>query len=407
MISRERIITALEHKEPDRVPVDLGGWSDTGIAAIAYRDLRRFLGIKDGIIRIYDPVQQLAQPEEQVLRRVGADVLFLFNEPEHWKPYSFNDGSLCEVPEVIDYVNTAPFEPSTLPDGSRVILDDSGNILFKMPKDGWYYDPVYRPLAQARDAKDIERYPWPNPKDPGIIKKLRNLACKAEDLYKNTDYLITMDSGGSVFEIPCGYRGFENFLTDLITNQKLAEMLMDKFIESQMEMFEAAINVVGQYVQVVQMTEDLGIQDGPIISPDLYRNLIKPRQKKLCEFIKSKTDAYICLHSCGSIYEFIPDFIEIGVDILDPIQLSAKNMDTRKLKKEFGKELVFWGGGCDTQRVLPFGTPKEVKEEVKKRIDDLAPGGGFIFSQVHNIQAGVPPQNIMAMYEAVEEFGQY
>lgn len=407
MTSRERIIATLKHREPDRVPIDLGGWPETGIAAVAYKNFKQFLGIREGKIRVYDLVQQLAQPEEQVLAKVGADALFLFNEPTQWESSTLSDGSPCEVPDTINYINTAPFEPKIFPDGSKAILDDKENVLFKMPKNGWYYDPIYRPLGQARDAKDIERYPWPNPRHHGIVKKLENLRRKAQDLYKNTDYIITMDSGGSAFEIVWGYRGFENFLTDLVTNQKFAETLMDKFVESQMEMFEASINAVGEYVQIVEITDDLGTQNGPVISPDLYRRLIKPRQKRLCEFIKSKTDAYIYLHTCGSVYEFIPDFIEIGVDILNPIQVAAKDMDTKRLKKEFGKDLVFWGGGCDTQRVLPFGTPKEVKEEVKKRINDLAPGGGFIFSQVHNIQADMPPQNIMAMYEAVEKFGLY
>lgn len=397
----------MKHKEPDRVPVDLGGWPETGIMAVVYQNLKKFLGIKEGKIRVYDPVQQLAQPEEQVLRRIGADVLFLFNEPDQWKPGKLTDGSPCEVPNVIDYINKASFEPKTLPDGSKVILDNKENVLFKIPKKGWYYDPIYRPLAQATDARDIERYSWPNPKDPEIVRKLENLRSTVEYLYRNTDYIITMDSGGSAFELAWGYRGFENFLIDLTANQKFAEMLVDRIVESQMEMFEAAIKAVGEYVQIVEITDDLGTQNGPIISPDLYRKLIKPRQKNLCELIKSKTDAYIYLHSCGSVYEFIPDFIEIGADILNPIQVAAKDMDTKKLKGEFGKDLVFWGGGCDTQRVLPFGTPKEVKEEVKKRINDLAPGGGFVFSQVHNIQADVPPQNIMAMYEAVEEFGAY
>jgi uroporphyrinogen decarboxylase len=165
-----------------------------------------------------------------------------------------------------------------------------------------------------------------------------------------------------------------------------------------MGVFEKTIDVVGEFVQIVEITDDLGMQQSPMISPDLYRRLIKPRQRRMCEFIKSKTDAYIYLHSCGSIAEFIPDFIDIGVDILNPIQVSAQGMDTGKLKRMFGKDLVFWGGGCDTQRVLPFGSPEDVREEVKRRLDDLAPGGGFVFCQVHNIQANIQPQNIMAMY---------
>lgn len=407
MTSRERVLTTLEHKEPDRVPVDLGAWPETGIMAVAYKNFKELLGIKGGKIRVYDLFQQLAQPEEQVLKRIGADAVFLFKEPDRWKPGKLTDGSPCEVPDVIDFVNRAPFNPKTLPDGSKVIVDGKGTVLFNVGKSGYYYNMVYRPLGQAKDAKDIENYSWPDPDNPEVIKKLEILRSKAEYLYKNTDYILTLDSGGSAFEIPSWYRGLEQFLVDLVMDQKFAEMFIDRVMESQMEMFEATIEAVGDYVQIVEITEDLGTQEGPMISPDLYRKLIKPRQKKICDFIKSKTNAYIYLHSCGSVYEFVPDFIEIGVDILNPIQVSAKDMDTKKLKKEFGKDLVFWGGGCNTQKVLPFGTQKEVKEEVKKRIDDLALGGGFVFCQVHNIQADIRPQNIMAMYEAVEQFGSY
>jgi len=263
MTSRERVITALEHKEADRVPVDLGAMLSTGIMGIAYNKLKNYLGISSGRTRMYDLGQQLAEPEIEILEQIGADVLPLFiSEPKKWKPSKLPDGSPCGVPE--------SFNPELMPDGSKVLRDDAGNITAKMPRHGYYFDGVYHPLE--------------------------------------------------------------------------------------------SINAI---------------------------------------------DAYIFIHTCGSVYEFIPDFIEMGIDILNPVQVSAKNMDTKKLKDEFGKDITFWGGGCDTQEVLPFGTPSEVEEEVKKRIEDLAPDGGFVFTQVHNIQAGVPPENIMAMYEAVKNFGKY
>jgi len=171
--------------------------------------------------------------------------------------------------------------------------------------------------------------------------------------------------------------------------------------------FEDFLASVGKYIQVVVGGDDLAMQEGPLISLDLYRKLIKPRQKELFSFIKKRTAAYLFYHSCGSVSQFIPDLIEVGVDILNPVQVSAKNMDTHRLKKEFGHEISFWGGGCDTQKILSFGKPEEIKGEVKRRIRDLTPGGGFVFTQVHNIQPGVPPENIVAMFEAASEYGRY
>jgi len=193
----------------------------------------------------------------------------------------------------------------------------------------------------------------------------------------------------------------------LAANPEFAGYLLDKLVEANIERLEKILPVVDGYVQVVQTGDDLGMQDGPQLSPKLYRKVVKPRHKRLYQYIKERTDAYLFLHTCGSVYEFIPDFIEMGVDILNPVQVSAKDMDTKRLKREFGKDIIFWGGGCDTQKVLSFGTPKEVEEEVKRRIEDLAPGGGFVFNQCHNIQADVPPENIMAMYEAVKKHGEY
>ena len=185
----------------------------------------------------------------------------------------------------------------------------------------------------------------------------------------------------------------------------LAYCLMENLMEVYMERVSKYADAVGDYVQVIEVNDDLGSQSGPQLAPALYRKMIKPYHKKLWRYIKEKTGCYLLLHSCGSVYDFIPDLIEMGIDAINPVQVSARNMDTARLKKEFGSEISFWGGGCDTQRVLPFGTPDEVEEEVRRRIDDLAPGGGFVFTQVHNIQPDVSPENIMAMYSALDKYG--
>lgn len=397
MNSRERVVAALEHREADRVPLDLGAMLSTGITGIAYNKLKAYLGIHNGRTRMYDLGQQLAEPEPAILERIGADVLPLFiSDPKRWKPSTLPDGSPCEVPEW--------FNPETLPDGSQVLRDEHGHIVARMPKDGLYFDGVYHPLAGVTSVSELEQYPFYSPIDQATLTDLHE---RAKHLYESTEYALMLNGAGSIYEWAQGLRGWDVFMMDLAEDPAFAGTLLAKLVEAHIRRLEQILPAVEGYVQVIQVGDDLGMQDGPQLSPRLYRRVVKPWHEKLYRYIKEHTRARLFLHTCGSVYAFIPDFIEMGVDILNPVQVSARDMDTRRLKREFGKDIVFWGGGCDTQRVLPFGTPAEVREEVKRRIDDLAPGGGFVFNQVHNIQAGVPPENIMAMYEAVREFGKY
>ena len=397
MNSRERIVSALQHKEADRVPLDLGAMLSTGITGIAYHALKAYLGIDGGRTRMYDLGQQLAEPELTILERIGADVLPLFvSEPEKWKSSTLPDGSPCEVPEW--------FSPETLPDGSQVLYDEQGHIVSRMPKDGYYFDGVYHPLAGVNSARELEQYPFYSPIDQATLAGLHK---RAKHLYESTGYALMLNGGGSLYERAQGLRGWDVFMMDLAGDPVFASALLAKLVEADIRRLEQILPVVEGYVQLIQVGDDLGMQDGPQLSPRLYREVIKPWHKKLYRYIKEHTSARLFLHTCGSVYAFIPDFIEMGVDVLNPVQVSARDMDTKRLKREFGRDITFWGGGCDTQRVLPFGTPAEVREEVKRRIDDLAPGGGFVFNQVHNIQAGVPPENVMAMYKAVHEFGEY
>jgi len=378
MNSRQRLIMTLKHKEPDKVPIDLGG-TQTGITVGAYNDLKRYLGIVEEN-EIIDLMQQLVRPSERLLKKFKVDTRYIFpKKPKNWELRIKED----------DY--------------SYSFVDEWG-ITFKMPKKkGYYYDMVEHPLRDAT-IKDLKKYDWPDPRDPGRTEGLEK---EAKNLYEHTDYAIVTGIAGSMFELAWYLRGFERFFMDMIENRKFAEALLDKLLEIWLDFFDEFLGVVGKYVQVVTVGDDLAMQEGPLMSLDLYRSVVKSRQKELFSFIKKHTDAYLFYHGCGSVSQFIPELIEVGVDILNPIQVSAKDMDTHRLKKEFGSEITFWGGGCDTQRVLPFGTPEEVKEEVKRRIKDLAPGGGFVFNQVHNIQPGVPPKNIVAMFEAANEYGGY
>ena len=406
MTSRDRVLKSLKYEEPDRVPVDLGGTlGATGIHAIAYNRLKKALGIKANKTKIYDPWQQLAKPEPEVLRKIGADVYPLTFSPESWREDVLPDGSACYLP--VDW------RPVKLPDGSWA-QKFRGKIISRMARSGLYYDPAYSPLAHA-SIDDLKDFDWPAPysfyripsrdmpKEPFVT-----LSKEAEYWYKNSDFALLGTFGGGIFEAAYGLRGFEEFMQDLMVNRKFAEALLDRLVEANIEYAKRYLDAVNNYIQIIMVGgEDIGTQQGPVIDPDLYREIIKPRQERLWRFLKSNSDAFIFVHSCGSIYEFLSDFIDAGMDIINPVQVSAANMDSKKLKREFGRKVTFWGGGCDTQRILPYGTPEEVKKEVKRRIRDFAPGGGFVFAQVHNIQPDVPVENILAMYETVRECGKY
>lgn len=399
MTPRERILSALKHSETDRIPVDLGGMDSTGITAVAYNNLKNYLGIKTGKTRVFDPYQQVAIVEKEILDFVRGDVLPVFPEPKRWKVSKLPDGSLCEIPE--------RWNPEAVENGAEQVRDSQGRIIAKRPANSWYFEPCYYPLALLNTTKEIEakkevfeNFDWPSFADETI----EQLGEKAKKLYETTEYALMGNFAVHIFMGGQLLRGFEQFMMDLILEPEIAHCVLDNLTESYIRRFEKYARYVGPYVQIINVNDDLGTQDGFQISPQIYRKIIKPYQKRLYQFIKKNFDGYLFLHSDGSIYQIIPDLIEIGVDIINPVQFTAKDMNLERLKKQFGKDITFWGGGCDTQKILPYKDPETVKQHVKKCIETLAPGGGFVFCQVHNIQPDVPPENIVAMYEAVKEF---
>lgn len=399
MTPRERILAALNHQPVDRIPVDFGGTNETGIAAVAYARLRRHLGIDQRPFRLLDLYQQLAKVEEQARAFAGGNVVPLVFEAKEYRPWTLPDGTQCEVP--------SRWQALRQEDGSDVLLGPQGKPLLRRAPDGYWFDPVGPLCPGMESAADIPRFmPMIKIMDRAtyIDETLDDLAARARRLYEETDYAIVGQFGGHIFAAAQLLRGMANFMCDLVADKPFARALMDTLAEAHMEEFEPYIAAVGPYVQVIHVADDLGAQNGPQLSPELFREMVRPPMERLYQFIKQRTDAKLFLHSCGSVYKLIPDLIEMGVDILNPVQVSAADMDTAKLKREFGRDLVFWGGGCDTQKILPFGTPQQVREEVKRRVDDLGPEG-FVFAQVHNIQPGVPPQNLEAMWQAAAEFG--
>ena len=382
--SRRRVEAALNHREADRVPYDLGGTILTGIHEQAYRRLRLRLGLPEVQVQIEDPIQQLALVHDDVKRLLHVDV------------YGVNPGKA-----------RAASRPPWSEDGYDKIEDEWGIEWWKPQEGGFYYDMRRHPLDQLDTVAGLAKYRFPDPLDPG---RYEGMAPRADDLMNRREvaYVLGRNAPG-IFEIALWMRGFENFFCDMVANVGFAEALLDTILEVKMKYWARALQLVGPNVMMVSEADDLASQDRCLVSPELYRKLIKLRHTKLFSFIKKQAQVPVKIfyHSCGAIFELIPDLIESGVEVLNPVQVSAAGMNTGQLKKRFGKDITFYGGGVDTQNVLPHGTPRQVRDEVRRRIEDLAPGGGFIFNTVHNIQADVPAGNIVAMWETLREYGVY
>ena len=382
MNSRERVLLSLNHKEPDRVPFDLGGTVVTGIHHKAYVAWRRALGLPAREPKIIDMIQQLAQVDDDMLDRLGVDM-------RNISPRS-----------------SASFQIAIGDMGAYTYFYDEFGTGWRSPKDGgWYYDMFDYPLKGEMTVEQVERYPLPDPLDPARFVGLREAAIHVRDVEGRAVVFGNISAG--IFEVLTWMRGYADAYADWGSSSPAALKLMDRVLKLQLTYWEKALSLVGDVIDVAQIADDIAGQNGPLISPRSYRKLLKPLHKELCDFIHARTNAKIFMHSCGAIRTFIPDFIEVGVDIINPVQVSAAGMDSAELKRDFGKDIVFWGGGVDTQRVLGTGTPQAVREEVKRRLDDFMPGGGFIFNTVHNIQGNVPAENMVAMWETVQEHGRY
>ena len=411
MLSRKRVTDAIEHKQPDKVPVDLGSTPSSGISAIAYNNLKKHLGIKDGDTKIYDVVQQVVQVEDSIIDRFGVDVIDIgraFNEYESdWYDVTLADGSPAKYPHW--------FKPEKLEDGSYSVTDRDGIIIAKMPSGGVFFDQTYFPYLNGYpdDYGDLGlqmnkvlwqalvHSPWDNAALPDFYEQLRK---RALWLRENTDKALMIVCGCNLFEWGTFLRRMDNFLMDIYTEQEEVERLLDQLMERHMETLKLVCEAVGDVVDILRFGDDLGMDSGPFISPEKYRAIFKPRHKKLCEYVHTHSSMKTFLHSCGSIYSIMGDLIEAGYDVINPVQTSSYGMDPRTLKREYGRDITFWGGGCNTRRILNLGTPEEVYEYTLRMLDFFAPGGGFVFNQEHNILPEVPPWNIMAMYRAVSEF---
>jgi uroporphyrinogen decarboxylase len=375
MTHRERILAAVGHREPDRVPRDLGGCLATTLTAEAHARLRAHLGLPDSPPPAWFALRSSTViPDEAILRRFDVDAR----------------GLLLGAPDAH-------------PDQRRsedTILDEWG-VTWTRPKGGHFLatDGPFHRIDEPRLA-DLERLRWPDPDDPGRYRGLRE---RARALHEGSDYAVVLTMPLGPVHLCQFMRGFAEWLEDLLIAPDFAQGLLERAVDIWAAIAERALREAGPYVDIVMYGDDVGTQGNCMVSPQLYRQLIKPGHKRMADAIK-RHGKPILYHTCGSVYKLLPYLIDVGIDILNPVQVTAAEMDPARLKREFGRDLAFWGG-IDTQQVLPRGTPQDVREDVRRRIADLAEGGGYVLCAVHNIQAEVPPQNVVAMYDAGLELG--
>ncbi len=404
MTPRERVLTALAHEQPDWVPVDLSGHRSSGIAAIAYAKLRDYLGLEQKPIRVYDVQQQLAIVDEDVLDRFGIDTVELGRgfalDDADWRDWVLPDGTACQLPSWV--------EPERA-QGRWVIRSETGRVIAEMPDGALYFEQTYYPFAERDDLDAIDEAlqesmwtsiaspPGPLVEGNGGEDRLRAGAVK---LRQQTDRAIIGLFGGNLLEMGQFLYRNDNFLMLMAGEPKRAHAFLDRIVEMHLANLERYLAAVGDSIDVVLFGDDLGMQTGPQISPDMYVEFFKPRHAAMWRRAKELADVRVLLHCCGGVYELLEHLIDAGLDAINPVQIACRGMDAAVLKRDFGDRLTFWGGGCDTQHVLPSSSPDEVAAHVRQQIETLTPGGGFVFQQVHNITADVRPENVVAMYDA-------
>lgn len=387
MDPRARFNLALNHQEPDRVPIDLGGFQ-TGIHYVAYKNLIDDLGIDDKNIQFYDWLQQLVIPCDEVFNRFQIDTRNVH------LPSTFMTEKEGEKKEVVE--------------GDFIGFWDKFGIFWgrdaKEPEKRLLYNTIVHPFEEFTTPQQIREYDWPSGKDDSPFKGLREYT---KELHEKTRYALVGRSMGCLFQWTHYLFGFSRAMKYMITKPEMMKAAMEGLLEYYTDFARGYLNKVGAYIETVQITSDLTDQQGPMMRPRLYQKLIKPYEAEFARRLHEMADVKINYHCCGSAVHFIPDFMEMGYDALNPVQITANGMDPCKLKQRFGNRIIFWGGACNTQGTLPFGSPEDIKKEVRYNMNCLKPKGGYIAANVHNITYDVPPQNITAMFDAMHEFGQY
>ena len=411
MNSRERILAAIEHREPDRIPIDLGATPSSGISAIAYGRLNRHLGFTRSQTRVYDVVQQLAQPEDAILDRFKIDAVDLgrtFNTRDaDWRSVRLFDGSEAAYPQW--------FQPAAMAGGGWRALAADGTEIAVQLKDMNFFDQTCFPWLEDYPADlsglaaamgkvhwaALAHSPWDHAGEPGFWQQLR---VNALALREQSDRAIMVVIGCNLFEWGTFLRRMDNFLMDLLAEPEQVEKLLESLMEIHLGTLEKVCQAVGDVADICRFGDDLGTDTGPFMAPATYRRFFKAHHTRLCAYVHRHSRMKTFLHSCGSIHALLPDLIDAGFDVINPVQTACRDMDPARLKAEFGKDITFWGGGADTRATLNHGSVAEVRHDVLERLKIFAPGGGFVFNTIHNILPDVPPENIVAMFDAIEEY---
>ena len=409
MTARERILTSIAHKEPDAIPIDLGSTPSSGISAIAYNRVKEHLGINGEPTKVYDVVQQLAEPSEAIIDRFDVAALDIgrtfTTDPDDWYDITLADGSTAQYP--------AWFTPKLSDDGAWHAANKNGLEIARMPEGATFFDQTHFPYidgypdnyAKLGDAMDTVLWsafvhsPWDKAGEKDFWQNLRT---RALELRKQTDKALVIVAGCNLFEWGTFLRRMDNFLMDIYLEPDQVERLLDALLEVHLETLGHVCEAVGDVADIIRFGDDLGMDSGPFMAPEIYRKLFYPRHKQLCEYVHSNSQMHTYLHSCGSISTVLPHLIDAGFEVINPVQTNVQHMDPAFLKKEFGKDVTFWGGGADTRYVLNRKSPEEVSEHVKQQVDILGKDGGFVFAAIHNIMPDVPPENVVAMFDTVK-----
>jgi len=410
MTSRERMLAAINHKQPDRIPIDVGGTGLTGINLMAYGRLKEYLGINEGMARVFHSWIQVPELEKAIADRLHSDTVTL---PRHRMCLGIPN----ETFKVWNHCGT----DFLFPEDFNPIRNDKGDLewyendimIAKAPGEGTHGFALYQhPLNALESKQDIDA--WFDSYNGNFVgrihctdEELAYAATFAKDLFENTDKLVISDFFGTVLENAQGIVGWDEIYVRMISEPELAHHFLERLSETLLEALKRYLPVIKDYVQVMVFCDDIGQQQGPMIDPDMYREFLYPHHKKLFQYVRDNSDIKVFYHTDGSVQELLPQLIDAGVQIFNTVQTDAADMDPTDLKREFGKDLIFWGGGVDTHSTLPRGNPAQVREDVRRRIEVLGKEGGFVFSSVHNILSDIKPENIIALFDAAYEFGKY